>query len=1236
LIRCFLRNVHKGGYLDPGISEMLRQTLYHPNGGYGVYQVMTAVAEHPKVLGAMVAPPPSSPHAAGAAHSPRASEIGGGGWGLSMLREVLSVLEALRADDAELEPIRRRLGGDVDTAATAFSPSANRRGSRGAGGDDSGPASPRGGTSAKKQRLRTLAMEAVQDPTDHFRRFMAIAGDSENWLQEEAEKEFDALVEMVESVEQLTSGGSDTVSLLSAASNVRNMAKHAAQGAAAGAAGGVAGALNSPINIAHLASGAVSSTVNTLSKPVSNPLTKPKGAHGGGLVRQDSFVTHPKASTVLCPVPMGKFVGRLVRHIEWAVTTRLPLQVEGMWGADHKGGSIEEEVVLVRILRRIVQRHKEDEDAENSAAADGSSWFGGGTAMDPAFMHRLRQNELDAWGVTNAMLTVLAAPALQHDTQLFEGHHVVECSEELVDEALLMLAALLDGGNEQVQATMDHVLTGGAGGSEVAATKKKASPDDGKKKGAGSAGAAKGAGRPDVLRTDRLFQLLRDRVDGALHMLTELREGEALLRAAAEAGATGGASVDDLVGQGHILYDPRQRLVGIFDVMQLMCENHNRRMQDLLRTQDGLQVGQANRDVNLIKVACQVLAIECADERQVRYKRHSDIPVLVSASNFLTECMQGPCPENQALVSSLVAEASKRVIKESFKISRDLRGGGSTLVAEAKEAVMKMVCAMLEGRADQHSRFVHHQLVDKLGTPTLKHRLGEVYTRIVKLRKIVRPTRAGGGSAQGVSGLINSLRNGTMALLPDFISCAAMTNWCKRGFGIEVTDTAVWKSTGAAQLEEEYERVLEEGFNLYAMILQLGAVRADVLVEVEPTEDEVMRHTKYAAAYKYFSRKVRTVEVYWRGSVQLLPFLMPEIVELADDRKHQLLSTIDLGIGGTDKKHLLEFVEACGELSDELEYFTKLKDSLYYQFFRSYYLQFKYALYFGAVLINFIVLLSVQVPLAGGPDALVNNTGVTGAWAYENTTDDDGLPGDDKYLFGETPEYQPAAMEHVKGLVAFALFFGHLLVLGYLLMSRAPLVGLKLARRRRERKADTVAQSEAEHAEKRAEEEAEAMAMSEESGSIGGGSFGLSKLRNKGSGANADSESCIGEFLHHISLLFRGCEDYFAIFRPVLPWFAGLIVAHAIGLAAVVREDGGTSVYDESGGGFSGIIDEERHAYENHDMQVQFFWCTSPIHCPYTAHTTCSPHTPQHTLLTTHSSSLYTLLLSIHTSQRTH
>jgi hypothetical protein len=41
------------------------------------------------------------------------------------------------------------------------------------------------------------------------------------------------------------------------------------------------------------------------------------------------------------------------------------------------------------------------------------------------------------------------------------------------------------------------------------------------------------------------------------------------------------------------------------------------------------------------------------------------------------------------------------------------------------------------------------------------------------------------------------------------------------------------------------------------------------------------------------------------------------VVEIADDRAQQMMSTIDLGIGGTDKKELLEFVEECEVLSDE-------------------------------------------------------------------------------------------------------------------------------------------------------------------------------------------------------------------------------------------------------------------------------------------------------------------------------
>jgi hypothetical protein len=71
-----------------------------------------------------------------------------------------------------------------------------------------------------------------------------------------------------------------------------------------------------------------------------------------------------------------------------------------------------------------------------------------------------------------------------------------------------------------------------------------------------------------------------------------------------------------------------------------------------------------------------------------------------------------------------------------------------------------------------------------------------------------------------------------------------------------------------------------------------------------------------------------------------------------------------------------------------------------HKLFRRYYIQFKYVLYFGAVLINFILLLSVQVPRAFDP--------ATGS--ATNST----LTGDDRYAFGEQPEYAPPTMEHLK------------------------------------------------------------------------------------------------------------------------------------------------------------------------------------------------------------------------------
>jgi hypothetical protein len=88
-----------------------------------------------------------------------------------------------------------------------------------------------------------------------------------------------------------------------------------------------------------------------------------------------------------------------------------------------------------------------------------------------------------------------------------------------------------------------------------------------------------------------------------------------------------------------------------------------------------------------------------------------------------------------------------------------------------------------------------------------------------------------------------------------------------RGMGFpEETSASAWKTANAADLEQQYDDVLEEGFDLYApMVLQLGAVRADVLAEIVPTEDEVLRHT--STQQRTNSSGARSVRSKYTGGV---------------------------------------------------------------------------------------------------------------------------------------------------------------------------------------------------------------------------------------------------------------------------------------------------------------------------------------------------------------------------------
>ena len=95
-----------------------------------------------------------------------------------------------------------------------------------------------------------------------------------------------------------------------------------------------------------------------------------------------------------------------------------------------------------------------------------------------------------------------------------------------------------------------------------------------------------------------------------------------------------------------------------------------------------------------------------------------------------------------------------------------------------------------------------------------------------------------------------------------------------------------------------------EGFYLYAVALQLSSVDPGLMTKLQPKVGaKLTKHDRrYAAAFDYISKRIRVVEVCWGVSagsgsraIDRIPFVMPEVDEVSEDRKSQLLKQFELG-----------------------------------------------------------------------------------------------------------------------------------------------------------------------------------------------------------------------------------------------------------------------------------------------------------------------------------------------------
>jgi hypothetical protein len=345
------------------------------------------------------------------------------------------------------------------------------------------------------------------------------------------------------------------------------------------------------------------------------------------------------------------------------------------------------------------------------------------------------------------------------------------------------------------------------------------------------------------------------------------------------------------LGEGVPGVPRRSHIKPIMKFMQLMCENHNDQMQKAMREQEE-SCGNATT-VNLVEEAVRLVECMAKKERLLDMLDNSGMETLHSVFEFLIECAQGPCFENQeTLVKSELAECCKSILTGLFKrLKEQLGASKATRVVEKLQGrAMKLLVSLVEGRnklikkaalasdgqavtkaTDMDGAGVHRMLGDKLETSLLR-------LRLINNHEKIRMLEAGDDDAVAAVG---------------------------SGHGQKKKQTKKKQTKKSKEvLEDRKQLVLGEVRDMLALVEHFSDISAKFKTEMEPSlglhskAAEASEHgdhhessqsearlaqdekQKYYDAHRYFYSQLQRVEIVWNGHLERLLFVRPTLCEM--------------------------------------------------------------------------------------------------------------------------------------------------------------------------------------------------------------------------------------------------------------------------------------------------------------------------------------------------------------------
>uniref|UniRef100_A0A8C7FLM6 Inositol 1,4,5-trisphosphate receptor n=1 Tax=Oncorhynchus kisutch TaxID=8019 RepID=A0A8C7FLM6_ONCKI len=279
-------------------------------------------------------------------------------------------------------------------------------------------------------------------------------------------------------------------------------------------------------------------------------------------------------------------------------------------------------------------------------------------------------------------------------------------SDRIFQESILLAIALLEGGNTVIQKSFFMRLTGEnksemffkvfyermkLAQQEIKATVTVNTSDLGSKK--------KDEEPPDKDTPTVKEQLVEASTVTKKAFTTYRREAEAEEHLATAECQGPASTPDDQEGEMSVIITIMQPILRL---MQLLCENHNRELQNFLRCQNN------KNNYNLVCETLQFLDCICGSTTGGLgllglYINEKNVGLINQTVESLTEYCQGPCHENQNCIATHECNGIDIIIALILNDINPLGKKRMDLVLELKNNASKLLLAIMESRHDSEN-----------------------------------------------------------------------------------------------------------------------------------------------------------------------------------------------------------------------------------------------------------------------------------------------------------------------------------------------------------------------------------------------------------------------------------------------------------------------------------------------------------------------------------------------------